>query len=72
MAALATLADDATRRADNITVIDLAERLIEADPYDTDGHRRLIEALDKTGRHGAAKRARDRYSHQMRELGIEP
>ena len=43
---------------------------MEADPYDTDGHRRLIEALDKTGRHGAAKRARDRYSHQMRELGI--
>jgi DNA-binding SARP family transcriptional activator len=68
--ALGTLADDAARRSDDAAVIDLAQRLLEADPYDTDGHRRLITALDRMGRHGAAQRARDHNSQHMRELGI--
>jgi len=44
--------------------------LLEADPFDSDGHRRLISALDRAGQHGAARHARERYSDHMRELGI--
>ena len=68
--ALGSLADEAAQRGDHAAVIDLAQRLLEADPYNSDGHRRLIAALDSGGQHGAAQHARDRYSHYMRELGI--
>ena len=69
-AALSSLATDAADRRDHDAVIELAQRLLEADPYNSDAHRRLIEALDRSGHHGAAQQARDRYSHHMHELGI--
>jgi pimeloyl-ACP methyl ester carboxylesterase/DNA-binding SARP family transcriptional activator len=70
VAALGSLANHAAQRDDHDTVIELAQRLLEADPYNTDGHRRLIEALDGSGQHGAAQRARDRYRQHMSELGV--
>jgi len=68
--ALGSLTDEASGRDDHVAVIDLAQRLLEADPFNSDGHRRLISALDRAGQHGAARQARDRYSDHMRELGI--
>ena len=72
LVALGGLADEAANLGDHVAVIDLMHRLLEADPYNSDGHRRLITALDSNGQHGEAQGARDRYSHSMRDLGITP
>ena len=68
--ALAALADQAATRHDHHMVIDLAQRLLEADRYDSSAHQRLIGALDACGRHGDAQRARDRCIERIRELGV--
>jgi DNA-binding SARP family transcriptional activator len=70
VSALGSLADEAAGHGRHVAVIDLAQRLLEADPYNSDGYRQLISALDHIGQHGAARQARDRFSDHMRELGI--
>ena len=47
----------------------LARRLIEADPYDADGHRCLVLALTGGGSLGAARRAHQRWCDAADELG---
>ncbi len=69
LAALDTLAKEADS-CDDLKVIGFMHRLLEADPYNSGGHRQLIAALDRTGQPGAAQQARDRYVRNMRELGI--
>jgi pimeloyl-ACP methyl ester carboxylesterase/DNA-binding SARP family transcriptional activator len=70
LSALGSLAEEAARCGDHVTVVDLMHCLLEADPYNSGAHLRLIAALDSDGQHGAAQQARDRYGHKMRELGI--
>jgi DNA-binding SARP family transcriptional activator len=70
LGALGVLADHASISLDHQTVIELAQRLLEADPYDSSAHQRLIGALDACGRHGDAQHARDRHTERMHELGV--
>ena len=62
------LADDAVAGDDHVRAVDLAQRLLEVDRFDSLAHRRLIEALAGCGRHGEAQRASDRYRERMGEL----
>lgn len=48
----------------------LALRVVEVDQFDELAHRRLIEALQRQGRHGEARRAYRVYAERMEELGI--
>jgi DNA-binding SARP family transcriptional activator len=70
VAALCTLADRASVEQDHATVIGLAQRLLETDPYDSSAHERLVEALEASGQHGEARQARHRYASRMHELGV--
>jgi DNA-binding SARP family transcriptional activator len=44
-------------------------RLLAADPYDEPAHRRLVAVLSGAGRHGEARRALDRWTRAMRDIG---
>ena len=68
--ALGILADHASISHDHHTVIELAQRLLEADPYDSSAHQRLIGALNACGRHGDAQPARNRRTERMHKLGV--
>lgn len=48
---------------------ELLVRLLASDPYDEQAHRLLVRALVRTGRHGEARRAFDRWAEAMRALG---
>lgn len=43
-------------------------RLLAVDPYDEQMHRRLVTGLVRTGRHGEARRAFDRWCRAMQEI----
>jgi len=45
-------------------------RILAKDPYDEQSHRDLIEILEVSGSHGEARRAQERYTEAMRELGL--
>ncbi|MBV1850061.1 BTAD domain-containing putative transcriptional regulator [Catellatospora tritici] len=47
-------------------------RLLERDPYDERAHRSLVRTLVAGGQHGEARRAFDRYTAAMREIGVRP
>jgi DNA-binding SARP family transcriptional activator len=64
-------ADRATVRGDHDRAAVLARRILEADPYDDDAHRRLVAAFHAARRPGEAQRAHRTYQARMRELGVE-
>lgn len=47
-------------------------RLLEVDPWNEPAHLGLVAALQASGRHGEARRARERYEARMREIGVSP
>ncbi len=47
-------------------------RLLAADPHDERVHRMLVRTLLRAGRHGEARRAFDRWTQAMVELGAPP
>lgn len=47
-------------------------RLLERDPFDEDGHLRLVAILRRLGRHGEAHRRYRLYAARMAELAVEP
>lgn len=51
--------------------VDIARRLVEADPYDEDAHRCLVASLEDRGDHLGVERARAAWVRRMEELGIE-
>jgi DNA-binding SARP family transcriptional activator len=65
-----TLADHAARIGDTHDAIRQLLRVLAMDAYDERGHLDLIAAYTRGGRHGEARRARDRYAAAMREIGI--
>ena len=44
-------------------------RLLGEDPYDEDAHHSLVRIMVRSGRHGEARRAFDRWCEAMREIG---
>ena len=46
----------------------LLVRLLAADPYDEQAHRLLVRMLTRTGRHGEARRAYERWADAMRAI----
>jgi DNA-binding SARP family transcriptional activator len=50
----------------------LLVRLLTADPYDEQTHRLLVRTLTRTGRHGEARRAFERWTRAMREIEAPP
>lgn len=64
-----TLADQAD---DTNEAIRYLLRVLAMDAYDERGHRDLIAAYSRAGRHGEARRARERYAAAMREIGVRP
>jgi DNA-binding SARP family transcriptional activator/tetratricopeptide (TPR) repeat protein len=62
---LVTLHRRAKRAAD---AHGLLVRLLTADPYDEHAHRLLVQSLVRTGRHGEARRAFDRWTQAMRAI----
>lgn len=45
-------------------------RILGMDPYDEQSHRDLIGILEISGSYGEARRAQERYTEAMRELGL--
>ena len=52
--------------------VDHLQRALELDPFDVTVHERLIKVLHDVGRLGEARRAHERYTSQMRDLGERP
>ncbi|MFN8193190.1 MAG: BTAD domain-containing putative transcriptional regulator [Nocardioidaceae bacterium] len=46
-------------------------RLLAADPFDEPAHRMLVAVLVRAGRHGEARRAYDRWTAAMTEVGAD-
>lgn len=65
-----TLAVAATDRGDHDEAVDLARRLLTADRYDEDAHRMVVESLLASNRTAEARRAHDRWSRSLAELGV--
>ncbi len=65
-----TLADSAARAGQTDEAIHYLLRILAMDAYDEPSHRALIDSYAQAGRHGEARRARDRYTAAMRELGV--
>ena len=62
---LAILQSRAGRGAEALGIF---ARLLVIDPYDEQVHRRLVVSLVRSGRHGEARRAFDRWCQAMREI----
>jgi DNA-binding SARP family transcriptional activator len=69
--ALRTLARLARRAGDVDEAVARVLELLELDPYDEAAHADTVAVLTTAGRHGEARRARDRYADAMRALGID-
>lgn len=67
-----TVADEAARAGNSHEAIGQLLRVLAMDAYDERGHLDLIDAYARAGRHGEARRARERYASAMRDIGIEP
>ncbi len=67
--ALARLAAD---EGDHDAVSRYLFRVLRHDPHDERAHLALVEALDRSGRRGDARRAYRTYAARMRELGVDP
>ena len=61
----------ATERGDTDRAAELARRLIDADRYDEDAHRLLVEALLLAGERREAQRAHATWSSTLDEIGVE-
>jgi two-component SAPR family response regulator len=57
--------------ADDLGVVAMCNRILEADPFDEPAHRSMIEALERLGAHGRATHARGVYRARLAELGID-
>ncbi len=64
------LAIVATTTGDHEQAAALARRILVTDPFDEEGHRRLIAALAAAGRLGEARLAHVSYAGRMDELGV--
>ena len=60
------------RRGRTGDALGLLVRLLAVDPYDEQVHRRLVTLLLRTGRHGEASRAFDRWTCAMRDIDAPP
>ena len=60
------------RRGRTGDALGLLVRLLAVDPYDEQVHRRRVTLLLRTGRHGEARRAFDRWTCAMREIEAPP
>jgi DNA-binding SARP family transcriptional activator/tetratricopeptide (TPR) repeat protein len=70
---LEQLAEDAERRGDVRTALELTRRQVDRDPLDEDAHRRLIARLDAGGDRAAALRVYRGLAERLRrELGVAP
>jgi DNA-binding SARP family transcriptional activator len=65
-----TLADCARKHGQTDEAIHYLLRILAMDAYDEQSHRNLIDSYAQAGRHGEARRARDRYTAAMREIGV--
>jgi pimeloyl-ACP methyl ester carboxylesterase/DNA-binding SARP family transcriptional activator len=63
-------AEEASRSGDHERAALFARRVLEADPYDGDAHRRLVVAFAAADRPGEARRAHRTYQARMAELGV--
>jgi DNA-binding SARP family transcriptional activator len=68
--ALRALARLARRGGDVDEAVARLLELLDLDPYDEAAHVDTIAVLTAAGRHGEARRARERYADAMRALGI--
>ncbi|HST80245.1 MAG TPA: BTAD domain-containing putative transcriptional regulator [Kineosporiaceae bacterium] len=66
---LRDLADLSRRAGDLRQAVTILTRLLGEDPYDEDAHHALVRMLVRAGRHGEARRALDRWSEAMLDLG---
>lgn len=69
--AASRLADRALAVGEPDRAVELSRRLLEADPYDEDAHRRLVTALVRAGAGREAERAHAAWADAMDELGFE-
>jgi DNA-binding SARP family transcriptional activator len=65
-----SLADCARDLGQTDEAIHYLLRILAMDAYDEQSHRYLIDSYFQAGRHGEARRARDRYTAAMREIGV--
>lgn len=56
---------------DDLGVVEMCNRILEADPFDEPAHQAMIAALERLGAHGRATHARSVYRARLMELGIE-
>jgi DNA-binding SARP family transcriptional activator len=66
---LRDLADLSRRCGDLRQAVTILTRLLGEDPYDEDAHHALVRILVRSGRHGEARRALDRWSEAMLDIG---
>lgn len=64
------LAEDALHTGDTGEAIHYLLRILAMDGYDEQSHLDLVEAYSTAGRHGEARRARDRYAAAMAQIGV--
>jgi two-component SAPR family response regulator len=62
------LADIRAGAGEHQDAASLLVRMLVADPYDEPAHRGLVQVLVRTGRHGEARRAFDRWVGAMRSI----
>ena len=62
----------AGRAGDIDAAVTCLVRLLAADAYDEPAHRMLLAVLVRAGRHGEARRAFDRWTRSMADVGAEP
>jgi len=73
MAVLSRLSTTATGNADHRTSIRAARRMVHIEPWNEEGQRLLIGALEASGQHGEAKRQYRRCCDTLKEeLGVDP
>lgn len=65
------LAEEASLAGDDDSAVRFLLRILERDPFDERAHLQFVEALERSARHGEARRAYNAYSSKMEEIGVE-
>lgn len=63
--------DQLRQMGNSAGAVDLARRLVEADPYDDDAHRTLVAALERADDPVGAAAARTARAERLAELGLD-
>lgn len=61
----------ALERGDGDRAVVIARRVVDLDRYDSGGHEQLVDALERAGLVGEARRAHDDYRQAMAEIDID-